>query len=114
MNMILLFRFVPESPRWLLSQGHVKDAEGVLEVIARKNGIVPMKTIKQIELRPLEVGKKKESYGLTVLLCHTSLKQRTAVQIYIWSVFVISSQMINTFYCHLGIISSIVIILSPL
>lgn len=49
-------RFIPESPRWLLSKGRVQEAEDIIRAAARKNGITPPEVIfKDSELIKSEV-----------------------------------------------------------
>ncbi|XP_029029781.1 solute carrier family 22 member 4 isoform X2 [Betta splendens] len=54
-----LWWFLPESPRWLVSQGRVAEAEAVVQEAARKNNVeAPPVIFKECELRAAPSGKK--------------------------------------------------------
>ena len=76
-------RIVPESPRWLLSQGRVDEAEQQLNYIAVANsGHAPTVPVK---LRPIvsnAVHVRKA--GVMDIVRHRSLRNRTLNNIYTW------------------------------
>jgi len=79
----LLCRIVPESPRWLLSQGRVDEAEQQLGYIAMANSGRPPTVA--IKLRPIvsqSVHARKA--GVMDIVRHRSLRSRTLNNIYTW------------------------------
>ena len=48
-SFIALLRYVPESPRWLITQGRFLEAEAIIRAVAIKNGITPPDDFFQLE-----------------------------------------------------------------
>ncbi|XP_053164391.1 solute carrier family 22 member 15-like isoform X2 [Hemicordylus capensis] len=80
----LLSFMLPESPRWLYSQGRTAEAEEVLQYIALTNG----KERLSVKLKQyLGAVKKDDSApGLLNLVKHPVLRWRTVILMYIWYV----------------------------
>ncbi|XP_067408694.1 solute carrier family 22 member 15-like isoform X2 [Emydura macquarii macquarii] len=80
----LLSFMLPESPRWLYSQGNTAEAEDVLQYMARGNG----KERLTIKLKPCAGTMKKNDSapGILNLVKHPVLRWRTVILMYIWYV----------------------------
>ena len=80
MEVILLFDFsiVPESPRWLLTSGHISEAERVLSKMAQDNGtVVPVG-------KKLKHSKDSNSVGIRDLFNHRVIRKRLLLLFLIW------------------------------
>ncbi|XP_007478330.1 solute carrier family 22 member 15-like isoform X1 [Monodelphis domestica] len=75
---------LPESPRWLHSQGAVEKAEAIMQDIACANGKERLK----IKLKPLGGAEKTQDSapGVLNLVTHPVLRWRTVILMYIWYV----------------------------
>uniref|UniRef100_A0A8C5PLH6 Major facilitator superfamily (MFS) profile domain-containing protein n=1 Tax=Leptobrachium leishanense TaxID=445787 RepID=A0A8C5PLH6_9ANUR len=80
----LLSFLLPESPRWLYSQGHVAKAEDVLQYMARGNG----REGPPIKLRECGVlqSARDTSHSVFDLVKYKVLLRRTIILMYIWYV----------------------------
>ncbi|XP_062989144.1 solute carrier family 22 member 15-like isoform X3 [Elgaria multicarinata webbii] len=80
----LLSFMLPESPRWLYSQGRTAEAESVLQYIALGNG----KERVTVKLKQCKGTVKKDNSapGVLNLVSHPILRWRTVLLMYIWYV----------------------------
>ncbi|KAM8764990.1 organic cation/carnitine transporter 2 isoform 2-T2 [Rhynchonycteris naso] len=77
-------RFIPESPRWLISQGRFKEAEVIIHRAAKINGIVAPSTIfEPSELQDLS-SKKQQSHSILDLLRTRNIRVVTIMSIILW------------------------------
>ncbi|XP_075010350.1 solute carrier family 22 member 15-like isoform X1 [Calonectris borealis] len=81
---LLLSFMLPESPRWLYSQGKTAEAEDVLQYIALGNG----KERLNLKLKPSAGTPRKDESapGILNLVKHPVLRWRTIILMYIWYV----------------------------
>ncbi|XP_064001276.1 solute carrier family 22 member 15-like isoform X2 [Pogoniulus pusillus] len=81
---LLLSFMLPESPRWLYSQGKMAEAEDVLQYIALGNG----KERLNLKLKPSAgmTRRDESAAGILNLVKHPVLRWRTIVLMYIWYV----------------------------
>ncbi|XP_069753864.1 organic cation/carnitine transporter 2-like isoform X2 [Narcine bancroftii] len=81
---IPLWWFVPESPRWLLFKGRIREAEAIIQHIAKKNGITPPAVL----FMPLEEMKSKSEITHTIIhLVKTSnIRAITMINFLIWMI----------------------------
>ncbi|XP_053731254.1 solute carrier family 22 member 15 isoform X2 [Synchiropus splendidus] len=78
---LLLSVTLPESPRWLYSQGRTQAAEEVLSFIGRSNGSSSKKLLLQAAKAGKPGGRK---LGVLQLVMHPVLRLRTVVLMYVW------------------------------
>ncbi|XP_010839194.1 PREDICTED: solute carrier family 22 member 1 isoform X2 [Bison bison bison] len=81
-GMICVRRFVPESPRWLLSQKRNTEAIKIMDHIAQKNGKLPPADLKMLSLE--EDVTEKLSPSFTDLFRTPNLRKYTFILMYLW------------------------------
>ncbi|XP_077767744.1 organic cation/carnitine transporter 2 isoform X4 [Canis aureus] len=84
LGMALQSEFIPESPRWLISQGRLKEAEVIIRKAAKMNGIVAPSTIfDSSELEDLS-SEKQQSHSILDLLRTRNIRIVTVMSIILW------------------------------
>ncbi|XP_066524659.1 solute carrier family 22 member 4-like [Hoplias malabaricus] len=91
---IPLWWFIPESPRWLLAKGRVKEAEDIIKAAAKKNGITPPEVIfKDSDLLIPEKTQAKSSevsYTFMDLIRTTKMRNITLLNSVVWFIITIT------------------------
>ncbi|ELV11439.1 Solute carrier family 22 member 5 [Tupaia chinensis] len=81
---VVLWWFIPESPRWLISQGRFEEAEVIIRKAAKINGIVAPSTIfDPSELQDLS-SQKQQSHSILDLLQTRNIRIVTIMSIILW------------------------------
>ncbi|XP_048087674.1 solute carrier family 22 member 5-like [Alosa alosa] len=85
---IPMWWFIPESPRWLLSQGRVEEAEAIISAAAKKNGITPPDVIFKrddtAELMQKDCDGGQNTYTWLDLLRTSNIRNTTLVNLIMW------------------------------
>ncbi|GCC26954.1 hypothetical protein chiPu_0005374 [Chiloscyllium punctatum] len=82
-----LWWYIPESPRWLLTQGYVFQAEAILKDAARKNGITHPGVIFDTTCRSTEpVDRNRHEHNYLDLIITANIRNVTILSFFIWMI----------------------------
>ncbi|XP_067838663.1 organic cation/carnitine transporter 2-like [Heptranchias perlo] len=82
-----LWWYIPESPRWLLSQGQVEQAEAILKAAARKNGITHIGTIFDATCSNTgPVNGNKRAHNYLDLVRTSNIRNITVLLFFMWMI----------------------------
>ncbi|XP_043561305.1 solute carrier family 22 member 5-like isoform X1 [Chiloscyllium plagiosum] len=82
-----LWWYIPESPRWLLTQGYVEQAEAILKDAARKNGITHPGVIFDTTCHSTEpVDRNRHEHNYLDLIITANIRNVTILSFFIWMI----------------------------
>ncbi|KAJ8407435.1 hypothetical protein AAFF_G00272920 [Aldrovandia affinis] len=104
---IPLWWFIPESPRWLMTQGRVAEAEAIIQAAARRNGVSAPEVIFRMEDSAFlnQTDSKKEhqqKYTLLDLFKTSNIRNITLIILTSWMVTLITYYGINLGTSNMG------------
>nr|XP_023686484.1 solute carrier family 22 member 5-like isoform X1 [Paramormyrops kingsleyae] len=83
-----LWWLIPESPRWLLSHGHVEEATAIIQAIAKKNGVSAPEVIFKMDdcSQPLRKTEPQRVYTIVDLVRTANIRNITILNTIVWIV----------------------------